>query len=126
MGKAAKRAKAKRKKYFIGLASGNPEKFNSEYSKRLASWSKEIEKSCGKQREEMLAEALSILNACGKNTFAEYSAITHEVLFEQFNPSFFLSVDRCVSNYSKLEEIGALYGSLTGGQKKVFYQKNAL
>ena len=74
----------------------------------------------------MLTEALNILNACGKNTFAEYSAITREVLFEQFNPSFFLSVDRCVSNYSKLEEIGALYGRLTGGHKKVYYQQNAL
>lgn len=126
MGKAAKRAKAKRKKYFIGLAAENPEKFISEYSKRLSSWSMEIEKSGGQQREEILAEALNILNACGKDIFAKYTAITREVLFEQFNPSFFLSVERCVSNYSKLEEIGALYGKLTGGQKKVSYQKNAV
>ena len=126
MGKAAKRAKAKRKKYFIGLAAENPEKFISEYSKRISSWSKEIEKSGGQQREEILAEALNILNVCGKNIFAKYTAITREVLFEQFNPSFFLSVERCVSNYSKLEEIGALYGRLTGGQKRVYYQKNAV
>ncbi|MBL0717099.1 MAG: hypothetical protein JJV89_03520 [Desulfosarcina sp.] len=126
MGKATKRAKAKRKKYFTRLAIKNPKQFITEYSKRLSSWSKEIEKSGGKQREEMLTEALNILNACGKDIFIEYSDITHEILFEQFNPSFFLSVDRCVSNYSKLEEMGALYGRLTGGQKKVFYQKNAL
>ena len=126
MGKAAKRAKAKRKKYFVMLAAENPEKYISEYPKRLASWSKEIEKSGGKQREEMLAEALNILNACGEDIFDKYTAITREVLFEQFNPSFFISVDRCVSNYSKLEEIGALYGRLTGGQRKVYYQKNAV
>jgi len=126
MGKAAKRARAKRKKYFIGLSVENPEKFISEYSKRLSSWSKKIEKSGGKQREKTLYEALNILNACGKDTFTKYAAITREVLFEQFNPSFFLSVDRCVSNYSKLEEIGALYGRLKGGQKKVYYQKNTV
>ena len=92
MGKAAKRAKAKRKKYFIGLAAENPEKFISEYSKRLSSWSMEIEKSGGQQREEILAEALNILNACGKDIFAKYTAFTREILFEQFNPSFFLSI----------------------------------
>lgn len=105
------------------LAAENPEKFISEYSKRLSSWSKEIEKSGGQQREEILTEALNILNACGKDSFAKYTAITREVLFEQFNPSFFLSVDRCVSNYSKLEKIGALYDRLTGGQKKYIIKK---
>jgi len=123
MGKAAKQRRIKRMKFLAYLAQEKPELFAKEWKKRLLSWSKEIKKSGTNSRKQILSDAYEILNACGRETFKEYTQITYEVLFEQHNPSFFISVSRCVSNYSKLEEMGALYGRLKGGRKMTYYKR---
>jgi len=105
------------------LAQEKPELFTKEWEKRLSSWAKEIKVSGANSRKQILSDAYKILSACGKKTFKEYVHVTHAVLVEQFNPSFFISHDRCVSNYSKLEEIGALYGRLKGGRKMTYYKR---
>jgi len=124
MGKAAKRARSKRNTYFASLAKENPEKFEFEYNKRLSSWIAEIKAGGANKRRRILSEAYNILNTCGKEIYNKYAPVTYEILFEQFNPSFFISVDRCVSNYSKLEEIGALHGRLKEGRRKTYYEKS--
>jgi len=122
MGKAANQRRKKRMKFLAHLAQEKPELFAKEWEKRLSSWAKEIKLNGANSRKQILSNAYKILSVCGKKTFKEYAPVTHEILFEQFNPSFFISVNGCVSNYSKLEEIGALYGRLKGGRKKIYYQ----
>ena len=123
MGKAATLRRKKRMKFLAYLAREKPELFEKEWEKRLLSWAKEIKVSSANSRKQILSDAYKILSACGRKTFKEYAPVTHAILFEQFNPSFFISVDRCVSNYSKLEEMGALYGRLREGRKKIYYQR---
>ncbi|MGP8320873.1 MAG: hypothetical protein ACT6FE_00900 [Methanosarcinaceae archaeon] len=122
MGKAANQRRIKRIKFLAHLAQEKPELFEKEWEKRLSSWAKEIKVSGANSRKQILSDAYKILSACGRKTFKEYAPVTHEILFEQYNPSFFISVNRCVSNYSKLEEMGALYGRLREGWKKIYYQ----
>ena len=122
MGKAANQRRNKRMKFLARLAQEKPDLFAKEWEKRLLSWAKEIKVSGANSRKQILSDAYKILSACGRETFKEYAHVTHEILFERYNPSFFISVDYCVSNYSKLEETGALYGRLREGRKKIYYQ----
>jgi len=123
MGKAAGQRRKKRMKFLAHLAQEKPELFAKEWEKRLSSWAKEIKLNGANSRKQILSNAYKILSVCGKKTFKEYAHVTHEVLFEQFNPSFFISVDRGVSDYSKLEEMGALYGRLKGGRKMTYHKR---
>ncbi len=116
MGKAAKRARSKRRMYFVKLAAESASKFESEYQKRLSSWAREIRKGGINLRNKPLKEAYAILNACGSEIYVKYERITYEVLYEQFNPSYFVPFERCVSNYKKLLEMGVLYKGVTKGE----------
>jgi len=115
MGKAAKRAKAKRQKYFKYLSETNPDQFDYEWKKRIPSWERELIRSPNKYRNcrnnSLLDEALNILKECGEEFYKKYCTMTIATLdVERFNPSFYQTDYQSISNYKKIEEICQLYG----------------
>lgn len=98
MGKAAKREKAKRRKFLKSLSERDAQKFEMEWEKRLSSWLLDIEKCAGKlsnwkgdQRPPVFSivdEAMSILDACGQKIFDKYARETYELLTNQCCISF--------------------------------------
>ena len=120
MGKAARRRKAFRRKYFKHLSETNPKQFDCEWrKKRIPSWERELMKSPNKYKNSrnnsLLDEALSILKQCSEKFYKKYSSMTISILdVHRFNPSFFYTDPRSLSNYARLEEIGRQYGRLIG------------
>lgn len=98
MGKAAKREKAKRRKFFKSLSERDAQKFDMEWEKRLSSWLFDIEKYAGRlsnwkgeQRPPVFSivdEAINILEACGQKIFDKYARETYELLTAQCCVSF--------------------------------------
>lgn len=98
MGKAAKREKAKRRKFFKSLAERDARNFAMEWEKRLSSWLFDIKKYAGKLSNwkgerrppvfSIVDEAMSILEACGQKIFDKYASETYELLTNQCCISF--------------------------------------
>ena len=98
MGKAAKREKAKRRRYFQRLAKRNPTRFSLEWDKRLSSWLFWINRNVGRLSDRngdsvpavfsVVDEAISILEACGKDIFKQYAKETFDLLSTQCCISF--------------------------------------
>jgi hypothetical protein len=90
MGKAAKREKANRRRYFIRLTQNRPERFEMEWEKRLSSWLVYIEKNAGRFSDDdgnrissifgVVEEAMGILEACGQDKFSQYAKQTFDLL----------------------------------------------
>lgn len=90
MGKAAVRAGRKRLKYLRHLALRNPDKFDMEWEKRMASWIITIHKVAGVLRNDrgervravfsIVEEALTILSQCGTETFRKLAVHTQSTL----------------------------------------------
>jgi len=112
MGKAAFQRKRSRIKMLSHLAKNNPDLFEREWDKRMASWMHQICKNAGKLKDvdgnrvasvfSIPTEALSILGACGEEVFRDFSYQTYDVLTTEccrqfsiqsdphlFRPSFF-------------------------------------
>ena len=93
MGKAANRAKAKRRKYLKNIYETNPERFEMEWEGRLSSWLFDITKNAGQLKDrcgwsvpsvfDFVDEAMNILNACGTDAYKKYAGRTHEILTNQ-------------------------------------------
>jgi len=93
MGKAAKREKAKRRRYFKNLAGKSPDRFAFEWEKRLSSWLFLINESAGLFSDDngypiapvftIVDEAISILDECGEDTFKQYGKKTFDLLTTQ-------------------------------------------
>ena len=129
MGKAAKIAKAKRRKHLKHLSKTNPKQFDCEWrKKRIPSWERELMRSPNKYKtsrnNSLLDEALCILKQCGEGFFKKYSPMTIAILdANRFNPSFFQTDPRSLSNYARLEEMGRQHGILKGGRKPLYYER---
>ena len=95
MGKAAKREKAKRRKYFQKLSKSNLKKFDMEWEIRINDWLFWINKNAGKFTQQddtgesvntvfaIVDEAISILEYCGDKIFQRHAKPTYEVLVNQ-------------------------------------------
>ena len=127
--KAAKRAKVKRRRHLKNLSKIDRKLFDYEWSKkRIPSWERELMRFPNKYKNSrnnsLLDEALTILKQCGEEFFKKYSPMTIAILdVDRFNPSFFQTDPRILSNYRKLEEIGRQYGILKGGRKPLYYER---
>ena len=90
MGKAAKRARAKTRKYLKNIAQKDLRRFEMELEKRIPSWMSEIEKRAGKLSNDkgekvrpvfdVLDGVMEILQACGEEIFKNYAEKTFALL----------------------------------------------
>ena len=93
MGKAAKREKARRRRYFQRLSETNPQRFEMEWEKRLSSWLIAINKDAGRLSNHkgetippvfsIVDEAMGILEACSQEIFGQYAKKTFRLLTTQ-------------------------------------------
>ncbi|MEA3348244.1 MAG: hypothetical protein U9Q39_04190 [Pseudomonadota bacterium] len=95
--KAARRARNKRKKYFLNLASRHPARFEDEWEKRIDSWLDRIRLDAGRIDPVncelnsvfgLIDEALAILAYCGNDIFERYAPATADLMLGQCITSF--------------------------------------
>ncbi len=118
MGKAAKREKAKRIKYFKRIAGSNPKKFATEWDKRLSSWLYLIKENAGMLSDHngdqvppvfsVVDEAMHILEECGSEAFREYGKETFSLLSAECCRAFSFHAGRELFSMSRWNQLLAL------------------
>jgi len=109
MGKASRRRKERRKAYLADLAERDPERFAAEWTKRLRSWSKEVNirldqdaplpwmATDGQVRDPrafaLVEEALALLAECGQAALDREGEATREILADWCSRAVSRSVD---------------------------------
>ena len=104
MGKAASQRRLKRMKYLVRLARDDPDRFDTEWEKRLSSWLELIRQDAGRLRDRKnrsipsifarVDEALTILEACGEKVWRQYAEGTFDLLATECCRQFGRRVDR--------------------------------
>lgn len=104
MGKASRRRKKRRLEYLGRLARENPRKFQSEWAKRLASWSREANRRAGRLTGDgdasdqtafaLVDEALDVLSGCGPKAVDLEGADTKDVMTDSCCWAVAKAVDR--------------------------------
>lgn len=87
MGKEARERKENRKTHLSQLAHEDPEKFETEWERKISSWISEINHSLGKEGKmqmrpvfHVVDEAIKILAECGEEAYAIYGEKTKKLL----------------------------------------------
>ena len=121
MGKASAQRELSRMKYLAGLAEEDPERFDREWEKRIASWLNLIRKDAGVSKRiskigrkatktvvnpvfERVDIALEALRRCGREIYTKYAEETCEILSTECCRQFGIKVDRNfyrLNNYRK-------------------------
>lgn len=121
MGKASTRRKKRRQEYLGRLARENPKKFQSEWAKRLESWSEEAAYRAGRLTDRdgtpippaftLVDDAIGELAACGEEAFELESEATEGVMNDACCKAVAAAVDRRMyrlsnsrSNQRRMEE----------------------
>lgn len=118
MGKAAIQRRIKRMKYLARLASEEPERFETEWEKRLSSWMELIRKDAGRYKDrenqaippvfERVEEAMAVLRHCGEEAYRKYSNEAYELLTTECCRQFAGRVDYRlfrINNYHRLNSL---------------------
>lgn len=104
MGKASTRRKKRRREYLGRLARENPKKFQSEWAKRLDSWSEEASHRAQRLADKngkpapaaftLVDDAMSELTACGEEAIELECEATEEILNDACCQAVAAAVDR--------------------------------
>ena len=115
MGKAAKRRKAHRRGYLAEVSYQEPERFEYEWSIRIASWLTEIRNrtqdwraegvSSDKRVFEILDEAMRILQGCERSIYQKFWPQTYELICNECCSRVAGVVDRRLYRLSNMDKL---------------------
>lgn len=125
MGKAALRRRTRRQAYLSRLSRENPAKFQTEWSKRLASWSSEAKRRAGQLTDDegvpvppafaVISQALNELAAYGHEAFDLEGSETEETMTDSCCRAF---ADAVYPRMYRLTNMRSNYHKMKSGTHK--------